>query len=408
MFELDNKRILVIDDNESIHLDYRKVLAGPSDNGLDELESLMFGDSNDSKPEALPSYQIDSAYQGKDGFEMVKNALESGEPYALACVDVRMPPGWDGVETAQRIWEVAPELPIILCTAYSDHSWSEITERLDRSDQLLILKKPFDNVELRQMVALQTEKWRLTKIANLKQAELEQRVQQRTQDVLATRDTLFFTLARLVESRDLETSDHLNRMQQYTHILALWLMDHGPYQDQVDEKFVDDIHRSSILHDIGKVGIPDDVLLKPGRLTPDEFEVMKQHAVIGADALDEALASSECCSFLKMSAEIARYHHERFDGSGYPEGIDGQAIPLSARITAVADVFDAITSDRRYRKAMDKLDAKELINADSGRHFDPVIVEAFNACWEQIRDLHVPAMPARSCVVSNTEPVPVA
>lgn len=394
MIQFKNNRVLAIDDNTAIHADYRKVLATNDDSDLGDIESLLFGDENAEKPtpKTQVAYEIDSAYQGQEGLAMVEQANAEGRPYAVAFVDIRMPPGWDGVETAQRIWEVDPDLPIILCTAYSDHSWEEITNRLDRPDQLLILKKPFDNVELRQLAASQTEKWRLMKIANLKREELESLVAQRTKDFAATRDIMFYTLAKLAESRDAETGNHLDRMQQYTRILAEWLRDNGPYQEQVTDQFVDDIYRSSVLHDLGKVGTPDAVLLKPGRLTPDEFEIMKEHVIIGADALDEAAAMADCCSFLKMSAEIARFHHERFNGTGYPEGRSGFSIPLSARIIAVADVYDALTSDRRYRQAMNKLDVKEMINTESGQHFDPAVVEAFNACWETI-----------SCFEVNTE-----
>ncbi len=391
MIQFENHRVLAIDDNTSIHADYRKVLATNEDNDLGEIESLLFGDDNaeSNSQKNQVTYEIDSAFQGHEGLVMVEEAIKKGRPYAVAFIDIRMPPGWDGVETAMRIWEVDPDLPIILCTAYSDHSWEEITNQLDRADQLLILKKPFDNVELRQLAASQTEKWRLTKIANLKREELETLVDLRTKDFLATRDIMFYTLAKLAESRDAETGNHLDRMQQYTRILAEWLRDNGAYQETVDDQFVDDIYRSSVLHDLGKVGTPDSVLLKPGRLTPDEFEIMKEHVIIGADALDEAADMAECCSFLKMSAEIARFHHERFNGTGYPEGRSGFNIPLSARIVAVADVFDALTSDRRYRSAMDKLDVKEMINTESGEHFDPAVVEAFNACWEDLSTLNV-------------------
>lgn len=386
MSPYSNRRILAIDDNPAIHEDYRKVLAAShAEDDLSDMESLLFGEGETSRSCQRDSgFEIDSAFQGREGFELVKQALAENRPYATAFIDVRMPPGWDGIETAQRIWEIAPGLPVVLCTAYSDHSWTEISEKLNRTDQLLILKKPFDNIELRQMAASQTEKWRLGKLANIRCEELEALVQERTRDFLTTRDMMFYTLARLAESRDAETGAHLDRMQQYTKALATWLRDNGPYRDQIDDQFVEDIFSSSVLHDMGKVATPDKILLKPGPLTPDEFEVMKQHATIGADALDEAASLADCCRFLKMSAEIARYHHEKFNGEGYPCGLSGTDIPLSARIVAVADVYDALTSDRVYRPAIDALDAKEMINEESGRHFDPAIVEAFNACWNQI------------------------
>jgi putative two-component system response regulator len=144
-------------------------------------------------------------------------------------------------------------------------------------------------------------------------------------------------------------------------------------------QFVDDLHRASPLHDIGKVGIPDEILLKPGRLTADEFTHMQQHTVIGADILEQAVAQSPYAGFLAMAAVVARYHHERFNGSGYPAGLAGAEIPLPARILAVADAYDAITSARPYKAAEPASRAREIIESERGRHFDPVIVDAFQA-----------------------------
>ena len=141
------------------------------------------------------------------------------------------------------------------------------------------------------------------------------------------------------------------------------------------------------LHDIGKVGIRDSILLKPGKLTPYEFEVMKQHSVIGAEALEDACNESEYCEFLKTAAEIARHHHEKHDGTGYPSGRSGTSIPLAARIVAVADVFDALTSERVYKTAMSAEGARELIESEAGHHFDPVIVSVFTETWDQFMEL---------------------
>lgn len=382
-------RILAIDDNPSIHEDYRKVLVGDACEHsieLDAAESILFGESQGSKSEIFTAsrgrFEIDSAESGERGLEMMIQAMQRQQPYSVAFVDMRMPPGWNGVETTKRLWQVDPDLPIVFCTAYTDYSWEEMVDELDRSEQFLVLKKPFDNVELRQLAYFQSEKKRLTKLAALKREELEKMVEKRTQEIKKTRDLVFFSLARLAESRDNCTGQHLERIEALTWMLGKWLANHGPYQDQIDEGFAKQISESSVLHDIGKVGIPDNILLKPGRLTPDEFEVMKTHVNIGAEALDQAKRLSDCCEFLSMAADIARYHHERFDGSGYPHGLSGMDIPLSARIVALADVFDALTTKRVYKDAMDPLEAKELIISESGRHFDPVVVDAFVGCWE--------------------------
>ncbi len=388
--------ILTIDDNEAIHEDYRKVLVDDeTDLQLVKAAEFLFGedpdDPNDLESEHLkkrlsyPVYKLDSALQGAAGLAKVEESLKNDVPYACAFIDVRMPPGWDGVETARRIWEVDPDLPIVLCTAYSDHSWEEVSQELDRTDQLLILKKPFDPIELRQIVASQTSRWELNKQIKENTLLLEQRVKERTDEMLEARDLVFFTLARLAESRDPETGEHLERIEGYTRMLVNWLAVNGPYQDQIDDAYCSQLCRSSILHDIGKVGVPDSILLKPGRLTPDEFEIMKQHTRIGAEALEDSALKSKSCKFLSMAAEIARYHHERFDGAGYPHGVEGIEIPLSARIVAVADVFDALTSERVYKSAMESDKARSLIVSESGKHFDPEVVKAFEACWSQFK-----------------------
>src|ERR1700742_4851177 len=157
-----NHRILVIDDNQAIHDDFRKVLRKrqSGNDNLAEAEAELFGD--DATEVSLPEFQIDSAFQGQEGLALIEKSLQEGRPYALAFVDVRMPPGWDGVETTARIWEVDQEVHIVICTAYSDYSWDEMLERLGRSDRLVILKKPFDNIEVLQLANALTEKWRLT------------------------------------------------------------------------------------------------------------------------------------------------------------------------------------------------------------------------------------------------------
>src|SRR5213593_267252 len=172
-----NRRILVIDDNRAIHDDFRKILAanctGPS--ALEAFESALFG--ADSLNNILPRFEIDSAYQGLEGLERVKQARSEHRPYAMAFVDVRMPPGWDGIETTARIWEVDPELQIVICTAFSDYSWAEMTNKLGHSNQLLILKKPFDKIEALQMAHALTEKWSLAREIRRHLQELERTVQ---------------------------------------------------------------------------------------------------------------------------------------------------------------------------------------------------------------------------------------
>lgn len=379
----ENHRILVIDDTEGIHKDFRTILGVQEarNESLSDIKVALFGGNSSRSRYRRPEYQVDSAYQGREGLEMVRQAAKENKPYMMAFVDVRMPPGWDGIETIQKIWKEYPGLQIVLCTAYSDYSWQETIEALGVSDRLLILKKPFDKMEVQQLASSLYEKWTLLK-------ELDQKVILRTAQISETRDIAVFCMAKLAESRDPETGEHLARIRSYCRILAEELGKSGPYSSRIDDNFVEDICRSSPLHDIGKVGIPDAVLLKPGRLTDDEFVIMRQHTAIGADALDEARTFLNSGSFLEMAAEIARHHHEWFDGSGYPDGIKGQDIPLSARIVAVADVFDALTSVRVYKAAFSTEKAKQIINDESGTHFDPELVKAFNACYNDFLDIY--------------------
>jgi len=200
---------------------------------------------------------------------------------------------------------------------------------------------------------------------------------------LETRDLAMFAMAKLAESRDPETGAHIERVQSYARLLAQYLSGQAQHHEVVDAEFVRLIYQTSPLHDIGKVGIPDQVLLKPGKLTRDEFQVMKTHTELGAQTLEAALQRFPNAKFLQMARDIANSHHERFDGTGYPAGLVGQQIPMCGRIVALADVYDALTSRRVYKEAMSHQQSRQIIVAESGHHFDPDIVEAFLACEKQ-------------------------
>jgi len=178
-----NNRILVVDDNPAIHEDFRKVLAGGAKgaNEIDLAETALFGES-DVKPVA-DEYDLDFASQGQEALEKVEAAVAEQRPFAMAFVDVRMPPGWDGIETTIHLWKVAPDMQIVICTAYSDYSWDEMVEKVGQSDRLVILKKPFDNVEVLQLASAMTEKWRLQQEARLRLDELETIINERTSDL---------------------------------------------------------------------------------------------------------------------------------------------------------------------------------------------------------------------------------
>jgi putative two-component system response regulator len=194
---------------------------------------------------------------------------------------------------------------------------------------------------------------------------------------LETRDVAIFAMAKLAESRDPETGAHLERVRSYCRVLAQHLGGLAEFENEITHEFIRLIYLTSPLHDIGKVGIPDSVLLKPGRLNDREFEMMKTHTSIGAQTLDAALREFPGVKFLEMGRDIAATHHERYDGAGYPKGLSGDQIPLSGRIVALADVYDALTSRRVYKAAFTHEVARSMIVGESGKHFDPQVAEAF-------------------------------
>jgi putative two-component system response regulator len=200
---------------------------------------------------------------------------------------------------------------------------------------------------------------------------------------LESRELTIFAMAKLVESRDSDAGNHLERMQRTCRLLSEHMAGRTAFAHQIDEEFVQTIELTCLLHDIGKVGIPDSILLKPGRLNDDEFKIMKTHTTIGADTLEAALCKAQSKDYLKMGRDIAMAHHEHYDGSGYPHGLAGKDIPLAARIVALADAYDALVSKRVYRNALNHVMARNIIVQEAGTHFDPSIVEAFVACEEQ-------------------------
>ncbi|MFO0896590.1 MAG: response regulator [Pirellulales bacterium] len=213
---------------------------------------------------------------------------------------------------------------------------------------------------------------------------------------LETRDVMIFALAKLAESRDADTGAHLDRVRKYSRLLAEQLSRQAKFRDEVTPEYVQLIYLTSPLHDIGKVAIPDCVLLKPGVLNDREFEVMKSHARLGAETLEATLEEHPEACFLQMARDIAATHHERYDGSGYPAGLRGDDIPLCGRIVALADVYDALTSKRCYKDSFDHDVARSIILEGSGVHFDPDVVDAFLAAGEAFAAISGEAQPALS------------
>ena len=206
------------------------------------------------------------------------------------------------------------------------------------------------------------------------QQDLAKQVTLRTRELTRTRNAVIFGLAKLAESRDNDTGEHLDRIRIYVTILAEALEDRF---EEIDESFIRDLSLASSLHDIGKVGIPDSILLKPGRLESNERSIMELHTLIGGECLDAIQSRLGQNDFLEMARRVAYSHHERWDGTGYPHGLAEEEIPLVARIVAVADVYDALTSKRPYKRAMSHMESKTIIVSGSGAQFDPEVVQAF-------------------------------
>ncbi|MCW8922049.1 MAG: HD domain-containing protein [Gammaproteobacteria bacterium] len=210
-------------------------------------------------------------------------------------------------------------------------------------------------------------------------------LKERTEALQKTQDITFLSLASLAETRDNETGAHILRTQHYVKALAIALRGHPKFEAIFDDESIEQLHKSAPLHDIGKVGIPDAILLKPGKLDEDEFEIMKTHAQLGSDALKMAEAELGDSSFLRFAREIAASHHEKWDGSGYPAGLAGESIPVSGRLMAVADVYDALISKRVYKPAFDHDRAMEIIKQGRGVHFDPDIVDALFSIEDEVK-----------------------
>jgi len=239
------------------------------------------------------------------------------------------------------------------------------------------------NFYVRVPVTSQDEFGRMAKGTN---AVIESLRQHHT-ELQQTRDVSILALASLAETRDNETGAHILRTQRYVKALAMHLKDHPDFASELTKDAIDLLFKSAPLHDVGKVGIPDNILLKPGKLTDQEFEVMKQHAQLGADALMVAESQLGSNSFLRLAREIAACHHEKWNGSGYPRGTKGDLIPLSSRLMALADVYDALISKRIYKPAISHDKAKEIIMKGDGSHFDPRVVKAFLECEKEFKQI---------------------
>ena len=319
-----------------------------------------------------PEYRVLAAHSGQRALDLVA----AGARPDLILLDVMMP-GLDGYDVLERLRSREPKssIPVMFITALDAAEDEERGLALGAVDYLTKPINPAITLaRVRSHVELKRARDRL---AN-DNASLEAEVARRMRDNLVIQDVMIHALAHLAEIRDTETGNHLRRTKEYVRTLAHALASHPRFAATLDAATIDVVAKSAPLHDIGKVGIPDAILRKPGKLTPDEWEIMKTHAALGAEAIEQAERETDRpIAFLAIAKEIARHHHERWDGTGYPDGLAGDAIPVAARLMALADVFDALISPRVYKLPMPPGEARDIIAAGHGTHFDPDVVDAF-------------------------------
>lgn len=338
MVQLQNSNILLVDDTPA---------------NLVLLANMLKG----------KGYRVRPVTSGRMALKMIENELP-----ALILLDINMPE-MNGYEVCRHL-KKDPRfagVPVIFISALS--------ETLDKTQAFTTggvdyITKPFhfEEVEARIETHLSLHRH---------QIYLEELVEEKVKEISDSQMSTIFALSKLAESRDAETGRHLERVRFFCQILAEKLCRESPYKHEIEDNFIHNISNASPLHDIGKVAIPDSILLKPGKFIAEEFEVMKTHTTIGASTLDEVRKLYPGNRFIDMGISIARSHHERWDGKGYPENLAGQNIPLAARIMAVVDVYDALRSKRCYKEAVDHSLCKEAIIAGRGGQFDPVVIDAF-------------------------------
>jgi putative two-component system response regulator len=314
---------------------------------------------------------------GVRSFPLGRLALRAAaqEPPDLILLDVTMPE-MDGFEFCRRLRSDAAlsDIPVIFLSALQG---AEDKLSAFQAGGFDYVTKPFEAEEVRARIETQLRLRDLQAAAERHNRELEAIVKQQVQEIAASQMATIFALARLAESRDEATGRHLERVQALCRLLAVEVSRRPKYADRITSDYIHNIFHASPLHDIGKVAIPDAILLKPGSLTSEQFAIMKTHTVLGAATLQFVLEKHAANGFIRMGIEIARSHHEKWNGAGYPDNLSGDQIPLSARIMAVADVYDALRSQRCYKKAKPHEESRDIICGGSGAHFDPEIVSAF-------------------------------
>ncbi|GAB3266606.1 HD-GYP domain-containing protein [Chitinimonas naiadis] len=317
-----------------------------------------------------------------NGLKAIEIASASPAP-DLILMDVMMPE-LDGYETTRRLKRnpATAAIPVIFLTAKSQVEDEELGLQVGAVDYITKpISPPVVLARVRTHLALR----RAQLLLQDQNRHLEHLVQKRTEQLVQMQDATIFAMATLAATRDNETGNHIRRTQNYVAALARALQPHPRFSAVLTDENIELLFKSAPLHDIGKVGVPDRILLKPGKLTDDEWEIMKLHTVYGRDTILQVERNfGESSSFLTFAREIAHSHQEKWDGSGYPDGLAGDAIPISARLMAVADVYDAMISKRVYKPAFSHEKAIALMQDGRGAHFDPDMLDAFMAIEAEV------------------------
>ncbi len=350
-------------------------------------ESIMVVDDSPENLQVLgemlrrKGYDVRLAPNGKFALSAV-----AGDPPDLILLDIHMP-GMDGYEVCRALKgdDTLRKIPVLFISGLDR---LEDKMRAFEAGGIDYVTKPFQFEEVDARVRTHLELRRLQTELERHNLRLEQMVEEQVKEISDSQMAIIFALAKLSESRDDETGHHMERVRETCRILAAELLERGGGPDEINPAFVQNIYLTSPLHDIGKVGIPDAVLLKPGKLSAEEFEVMKSHTVIGAQTLEAVHHEYPHAAFVRMGIDVARSHHERWDGTGYPDRLAGPRIPVSAQITAVADVYDALRSERHYKEAFSHEKSREIILGGAGGQFSPQAVRAFEMAEAKIVEVY--------------------
>ena len=356
-------------------------------NNKDRRKILIVDDS----PEAIAvlgnalsdNYKKSIALNGEQAFRIL---FSSDELPDLILMDVMMPE-MDGYEVCRHLKcnEKFRDIPVIFLSSLSD-----VDDKIKAFENggVDYIQKPFEIAEVNARINTHLKIRDLQSQIENHNKFLNQMVEQKVKEISESQIATIFALARLTESRDNETGEHLMRIRVLCRSLAEKIKDHSEYRDIVNDEFIENLELASPLHDIGKVGIRDEILLKKGSFSPEEFEEMKKHTVIGADTLKEVYQRYPNNIFIKIGIEIANYHHENWDGTGYPKGLSGKEIPLSARIMALADEYDALRSELVYKESFSHTKSLEIINEGAGKHLDPELVKIFLQNEKEFSDIY--------------------